>query len=74
MIKEENLNLNNKSRRRTMIDFVRRNPDCDKEQVIIYCTEKGKGSRVTIRKTMNELENEGILIVHREKKILNLIN
>jgi hypothetical protein len=61
-------NAINKTRRELIIEYVKKNPECFKENVIDFVTKKEMGSRVTIRKTINELRNDGILNVLKEKK------
>ena len=56
---KEEFNLGNPVLRKAIIDFVRMNPECQKEDVVNHCIEAG--SRVTIFKELKELIVEGIL-------------
>ncbi|MGD9533896.1 MAG: hypothetical protein AB7V56_09030 [Candidatus Nitrosocosmicus sp.] len=60
-ISEENFSLSKQSRRNCVIDYITKNPECNKEAVISYCTDKGEGSRVTLGDTIKELIKEGVL-------------
>lgn len=58
---EQNLSLSDQIRRRCIIEYVKKNPECEKEDVITYCTEIGEGSRVTLGESIKDLIKEGIL-------------
>lgn len=59
--------INNSNRRQAIIDFVKSHPECDKEVVIEYCKDKGIASRLTVRKTIDELQGEEILKIIKKK-------
>jgi hypothetical protein len=56
-----------KMTKEAVIDYVKENPNCDKERVIRYCDDKGIASRVTVIKAIKELQYEGILNIHKRK-------
>ena len=58
---------NNGYRSQAIIDFVKSHPECDKEEVVRHCFEKGIASRLTVRKIIKDLEKDGILNVIKEK-------
>lgn len=68
MSNEENSSLSDQLRRKCIIDYVRKHPECQKETVISYCTKIGEGSRVTLGNSINDLIKEGILNEGKEKK------
>jgi hypothetical protein len=68
MTTEESIIKKNSNRRQIIIDFVRNHPLCTKEKVIAYCTQKGEGTRVPVRKTIKELIDEEILDEGKDKK------
>lgn len=62
----ENDNINSKIRKEQIIEYVTRNQECDKEKVITHCIEKKVGTKVTIRKAIDELAKEGILKLNKK--------
>jgi hypothetical protein len=60
-------NIHKSDKRQAIIDFVKSHPECDKEEVIEYCTAKGIASRLTVRKVICELQSDSILNIDREK-------
>lgn len=65
---EENLSQNERDRRNCIIKYVKKYPECQKEDVIIHCSSIGEGSRVTLSKSIKELIDEGFLNEGKEKK------
>jgi hypothetical protein len=65
---EENIIDSGQIRRKCIIEYVKNNPECEKEDVISYCTKIGEGSRVTLSKSINDLIKDGILNEGKEKK------
>ena len=59
MAEEDEQILRASSLRKAILDFVAKNPECLKEDVVNHCI--GKGSRVIIFKELKELIEEGIL-------------
>jgi hypothetical protein len=60
------INDSERGRRKCIIDYVSKNPECNKQKVIEECTDDG--SRKTILKSIKKLEEEGILKVEKERK------
>lgn len=58
---EQSISDGEQIRRKCIIDYIKKNPECDKEDVIIHCTEIGVGSRVTLGRTVKKLIEEEIL-------------
>lgn len=65
---EENIGSIDLIRRKCILEYVKKNPECDKEDVIAHCTETGEGSRATLSKSINDLIIEGILNAGKVKK------
>ena len=57
-----------KRRRQEVIDYIKKHPECNKQDVINYCTKKGIGTRVPIRNIIDDLEEEGIIKKEKRKK------
>lgn len=68
MSDEESNSNSDQIRRKCIIDYVKKNPECEKEDVIIHCTEIGAGSRVTLGTTIKMLIEEGILNDGKKRK------
>lgn len=65
---EINVKESEKIRQKCIIDYVKNNPECKKEDVISHCTEIGDGSRVTLCESIIYLIKEGILNEGKERK------
>jgi DNA topoisomerase IA len=51
-----------------ILDYVEKHPECFKEQIIKHCNDLGIGSRATVWKAIFQLEEEGILDIHKERR------
>ncbi|ALI36856.1 hypothetical protein NMY3_02666 [Candidatus Nitrosocosmicus oleophilus] len=60
--------LTNKSLRKAIINYIENHPDCSKEESIRYCENESKGSRVTVRKMIDKLVGEGVIIQRKDKE------
>jgi hypothetical protein len=61
MAEREQLHLSENTLRKAILDFVKRNPECLKEDVVNHCIEAGIGSRVTLFRELQELIEEKVL-------------
>src|SRR4051794_37582875 len=65
---DEDVSNSGKKRRESIINYVKRNPGCDKQKVIKYCEVKEVGSRIPVRTSIDKLIEEGILMIEKTKK------
>ncbi|HET6590449.1 MAG TPA: hypothetical protein VFG45_09815 [Candidatus Nitrosocosmicus sp.] len=60
--------IDNEFRTKAIIDYIIKHQECNKQEVVNYCTEKGYATRNPVMKILDELKDEGILTVGSKKK------
>jgi len=58
---EETNNTSDQVRRKCIVEYIKKNPESEKEDVIAHCIKNGEGSRVTLSRSIQELIKEGII-------------